>query len=361
MTFLPDETVGRLRDVAAQPILPAGRYTLARTLGRGGMGTVYAARDELLGRDVAIKVSNAPAPDSQLEARLRREAGVLARLEHPGIVPVHDAGQLDDGRLFNVMKLVRGSTLAEHAARLDSETRALPVFERVAETVAFAHAAGVVHRDLKPSNVMIGSFGEVLVLDWGVAKHTAGATSPAAQDFSPASSVGARDFSPASSVVARDFSPASGSLAGATADGTRIGTPGFMAPEQARGDAAGVGPPADVYGLGALLFWMLTHHTPPAGADDAAAGLRAAHPPVPKRLAAIIRKCLAPDPAARYPDAGSLAADLDRYRAGQAVSAHRETVFDRAERWFTTYRTAILLVAAYLLMRTVFALSQRWR
>jgi serine/threonine protein kinase len=342
VTFLPDETVGRLRDVAAQPVLPAGRYTLGRTLGRGGMGTVYAARDELLGRDVAIKVSNAPAPDSQLEARLRREADVLARLEHPGIVPVHDAGKLDDGRLFYVMKLVRGNTLAEHPARLDSQTRALPVFERVAETVAFAHAAGVVHRDLKPSNVMIGSFGEVLVLDWGAAKHTSGAAG-------------------ATSVVARDCSPASGSLAGATADGTRIGTPGFMAPEQARGDAAGVGPPADVYGLGALLFWMLTRHTAPAGADDVAAGLRAATPPVPKRLAAVIRKCLASDPAARYPDAGSLAADLGRYRSGQAVSAHRETVLDRAERWFATYRAAILLVGAYLVMRTLFALSQRWQ
>jgi serine/threonine protein kinase len=342
VTFLPDETVGRLRDVAAQPVLPAGRYTLGRTLGRGGMGTVYAARDELLGRDVAIKVSNAPAPDSQLEARLRREADVLARLEHPGIVPVHDAGKLDDGRLFYVMKLVRGNTLAEHPARLDSQTRALPVFERVAETVAFAHAAGVVHRDLKPSNVMIGSFGEVLVLDWGAAKHTSGAAG-------------------ATSVVARDCSPASGSLAGATADGTRIGTPGFMAPEQARGDAAGVGPPADVYGLGALLFWMLTRHTAPAGADDVAAGLRAATPPVPKRLAAVIRKCLASAPAARYPDAGSLAADLGRYRSGQAVSAHRETVLDRAERWFATYRAAILLVGAYLVMRTLFALSQRWQ
>jgi serine/threonine protein kinase len=357
VTFLPDETVGRLRDVAARPVLPAGRYTLGRTLGRGGMGTVYAARDELLDRDVAVKVSNAPAPDSQLEVRLRREAGVLARLEHPGIVPVHDAGQLDDGRLFYVMKLVRGNTLVEHAARLDSQARVLPVFERVTETVAFAHAAGVVHRDLKPSNVMIGSFGEVLVLDWGVAKHTAGPTSPVttpvARDFSPAS--------PATTPVARDFSPASGSPAGATTDGTRIGTPGFMAPEQARGDAAGVGPPADVYGLGALLFWMLTRHTAPAGADDVAAGLRAANPRVPKRLAAMIRKCLAPDPAARYPDAGSLAADLGRYRSGQAVSAHRETVLDRAERWFATYRAAILLVGAYLVMRTLFALSQRWR
>jgi serine/threonine protein kinase len=356
VTFLPDDAVDRLKDVAARPVLPAGRYTLGRTLGRGGMGTVYAARDELLDRDVAIKVSNAPLAGSALEARLQREARVLARLEHPGIVPVHDAGRLDDGRLFCVMKLVRGDTLIGHAARLDSEARILALFERVAETVAFAHAAGVVHRDLKPSNVMIGSFGEVLVLDWGVAKDASGAMGATgthvARDFSPASPAGAPRASGAPR--AADATGASG----ATAEGTLIGTPGFMAPEQARGEAA-VGPAADVYGLGALLFWLLTGEAPSGAADDVAAGLRAARFSVPKRLAAIVRRCLAPDPAARYPDAGSLVADLTSYRAGQAVSAHRETVVDRVERWFATYRAAVLLVAAYLVMRTIFAVSQR--
>ena len=156
------------------------------------MGAVYAARDTLLDRDVAIKVSNAVAAGTGLDQRLRDEALVLARLEHPGIVPIHDAGVLADGRLFYVMKLVRGETLATYLTRLTGEPRKLAIFERVVETVAFAHAAGIVHRDLKPENIMVGSFGEVLVLDWGLAKV----------------------------------------LGGPAATGLRAGTPGFMAPEQ---------------------------------------------------------------------------------------------------------------------------------
>ena len=170
MTWLSNDLVERLRDVATRPELASDRYVILRPIGRGGMGSVYAARDEQLGREVAIKVSNAAAPADDLDQRLRQEARVLARLEHPGIVPVHDAGLLDDGRWFYVMKLVRGETLADHAASLEHEAARLVVFERVAETVAFAHAAGIVHRDLKPSNVMVGQFGEVLVLDWGVAR-----------------------------------------------------------------------------------------------------------------------------------------------------------------------------------------------
>ena len=169
---------------------------MLRVIGRGGMGTVYVARDETLGREVAFKVSNAPASGSGLDERLRREARVLATLDHPGIAPVHDAGVLADGRLFYVMKLVRGVTLERHARGLETESLKLSVFERVADTVAFAHARGIVHRDLKPSNVMVGSFGEVLVLDWGVAKvlgephdapHPACGERDAAQPPSPAS------------------------------------------------------------------------------------------------------------------------------------------------------------------------------
>jgi eukaryotic-like serine/threonine-protein kinase len=170
VTWLSNDLVERLRDVATRPELATNRYAILRPIGRGGMGSVYAARDEQLGREVAIKVSNAAAPADDLDQRLRQEAKVLARLEHPGIVPVHDAGLLDDGRWFYVMKLVRGETLTDHAASLEHEAARLVVFERVAETVAFAHAAGIVHRDLKPSNVMVGQFGEVLVLDWGVAR-----------------------------------------------------------------------------------------------------------------------------------------------------------------------------------------------
>jgi hypothetical protein len=318
--FLSNDAVERLRDVATRPELPSDRYVILRPIGRGGMGSVYAARDAQLGREVAIKVSNAAAPAGDLDERLRQEARVLARLEHPGIVPVHDAGLLADGRWFYVMKLVRGETLAQYAASLGHEAARLAVFERVAETVAFAHASGIVHRDLKPSNVMVGEFGEVLVLDWGAAKVLARTDAGNAADTSSAPGrVG-------------------GDAAG-TAGGTRMGTSGFMAPEQARGDASSAGPPADVYALGAILSWM--------------------SPAPSKRLGAIIGKCLSPQPGDRYASAAELVDDLARYRQGSAVSAYRETTVERAGRWLVRYQTFVWLVLAYLVMRVVFAFLRR--
>jgi serine/threonine-protein kinase len=322
VTWLTNEAVERLRDVAVLPQLPADRYALLRPLGRGGMGTVHAARDARLGREVAIKVSNASTPDSDLEIRLSQESGVLARLEHPGIVPVHDAGTLGDGRAFYVMKLIRGETLTDHARHLPGEAAKLAVFERVVDTVAFAHANGVVHRDVKPSNVMVGRFGEVLVLDWGAAKL-----------------VGDADLSAA---------------------GLRLGTPGFMAPEQRSGDAAGTGPGADVFSLGALLFWLLTGHAPPADrrGSEVASALRALTPVPPRRLRAVVLKCLSADARDRYRDAGALSEELARYRAGLPVDAHRESWLERLARRADRHRALIILVLAYLVMRALFAF---WR
>jgi serine/threonine protein kinase len=336
VTWLSNDLVERLRDVATRPELATNRYVILRPIGRGGMGSVYAARDEQLGREVAIKVSNAAAPADDLDQRLRQEAKVLARLEHPGIVPVHDAGLLDDGRWFYVMKLVRGETLADHAALLEHEAARLVVFERVAETVAFAHAAGIVHRDLKPSNVMVGQFGEVLVLDWGVARVLArmdrgGGPAARAADRHPD---GARD---------------------GTSGGTRMGTAGFMPPEQAHGDSSNAGPPADVYALGALLFWMWTGGAAPADVNDVSRSLAAVSPAPSKRLAAMIRKCLSPAPADRYASAKELVDDLARYRQGAAVSAYRETTFERAGRWLIRYQTFVWLVLSYLVMRVALA------
>ena len=306
MIRLSDDAIGRLRDVAAWPELPPDRYSVRSLIGRGGMGAVYEAHDRRLDRAVALKVSNAAAAGGgplNLDDRLRQEARVLASLEHPGIVPVHDAGELADGRWFYVMKLVRGESLKDHVATLTGEAAMLGVFERIAETVAFAHAAGVIHRDLKPSNIMVGSFGEVLVLDWGVAA-VLGAHAPAD-------------------------------------DGVRVGTPGFMAPEQQTGDPALVTQASDVYSLGALLASML--------GDTAAT----------RRLRAVIQKCMAPLPSARYANAGDLVAELARYRAGLAITAYREPAWERFVRWFDRYRTFILLVTAYLVMRALFAWYQR--
>jgi serine/threonine protein kinase len=331
--FLSSSVISHLRDVATWPDLDHGRYTSIRPIGAGGMGRVFAARDEPLGRDVAIKISHAPVPGSDLDARLRQEAQVLAQLEHPGIVPVHSLGQLGDGRIFYVMKLVRGTTLADAPARPITESAVLAIFERVVDAVAFAHTRGVVHRDLKPSNIMIGSFGEVLVMDWGVAKILA---------------------HPALEGSDADAPPA----AGGTQPGTRMGTPGFMAPEQAEGNVAAIGPASDVFALGALLSWLLTGKAPPSDEVSAKTALREHRPRLPRRLRAIVTKCLAHSPADRYADAAGVAADLARYRAGEAVEAMPETVIDLAGRVASRHVTLIVLIAAYLVMR---ALIFTWR
>jgi serine/threonine protein kinase len=331
--FLSSTVIDHLRDVATWPDLDHGRYTSIRPIGAGGMGRVFAAREEPLGRDVAIKISHAPVSGSGLDARLRQEAQVLAQLEHPGIVPVHSLGQLSDGRIFYVMKLVRGHTLADAAVRPLAESAALAIFERVADAVAFAHTRGVVHRDLKPSNIMVGPFGEVLVMDWGVAKILARPALDGSEPDAPARSDG-------------------------TQPGTRMGTPEFMSPEQKEGDVAAVGPASDVYALGAVLFWLMTGQAPIQGTVSAAAAMREHRPRFARRLRAIVTKCLAHSPADRYADAAGVAADLARYRAGEAVEALPETIFDRATRLAARHSTIIVLIAAYLLMR---ALVAWWR
>jgi serine/threonine protein kinase len=180
--WLGDAAVAHLRDVAEWPDV-GERYEITRRLGRGGMGIVYAAHDRVLRREVAIKVLNEVGAEAAVE-RLLAEAQILARLEHPGIVPVHDAGALADGRVFYVMKLVRGDRLdAAIAARTLNER--LDIFLRICEAVAFAHAHGIVHRDLKPENVMLGPFGEALVMDWGVAKVAGAQTDGAASRITP--------------------------------------------------------------------------------------------------------------------------------------------------------------------------------
>ena len=168
MTWLSDDTLEHLRRVTEWPDFEGTRYRARALLGRGGMGAVYLAEDRELDREVAIKVLGTVTPDAA--ARLRQEALILGRLEHPGIVPIHDAGTLPDGRVYYVMKRVRGERLDAHVRAGRPIQDLLGVFERICDAVAFAHARGVIHRDLKPENVMVGEFGEVLVLDWGVAK-----------------------------------------------------------------------------------------------------------------------------------------------------------------------------------------------
>jgi serine/threonine protein kinase len=293
--WIGDGTLAHLRDVAEWPDV-GERYDVQSRLGRGGMGVVYAARDRTLDRDVAIKVLDAVA-DADAARRLQAEARILARLEHPGIVPIHDAGTLPDGRVFYVMKLVQGARLDQALSAPASLVERLDLFTRIGEAVSFAHAQGIVHRDLTPANIMLGRFGEVLVLDWG---------------------------------VARVLSAASGR------EGI-VGTPGYMPPEQESGRSETADVRADVFALGALLKAMV-----PA--------------PAPRPLAAIVQKAQAAAVSERYDTVEALVRDIARYRHGEPVEAYRENVFERGARVYQKYRVPILLVLAYMVVRVILLL-----
>jgi serine/threonine protein kinase len=312
---LPDATVDHLLRLAAEDA--GGRYQLLEEVGRGGMGVVYRAHDRDLQRDVALKVMRAGTNAPDFARRLRGEARVLASLEHPGIVPVHDVGLMEDGLGFYVMKLVRGQRLDEWAAGSPALSERLRAFERICETVAFAHAHGVVHRDLKPGNVMLGAFGEVLVMDWGVAKVLSESPSGAA----------------AAAAAVAD---------GDTAAGTVLGTPGYMAPEQAAADTRAIDARTDVYALGGLLHFLLAGQPPTAGSLPRG---------TPRPLAAIVQRCLAVARGERYPSVIDLAADIRAFQAQDPVSAYPEGLLQKAGRVASRYRVPIALVLAYMLMR----------
>ena len=342
MRWLPDRTIAHLRRVAEWPDLADTKYRLLDELGRGGMSTVYLAEDAVLGRRVALKVISTGAADAQTADRMLREARILARLEHPGIVPVHDAGALPDGRIFYAMKRVEGERLDVLAAKAPLADR-LRIFQRICEAVAFAHAHGVLHRDLKPENVMVGSFGEVLVMDWGVAKL-----------------LDAAERATRGRTEAR---------AAETSAGTVVGTLSYMAPEQAEARADAISPRTDVYALGGLLYFLLARRPPFEGtAAEARTRGEASAPPIPPRriepsiprpLEAVVARAMSADPAARYASAEDLAAEVARFLGGEPVQAYRERPWERAARIFARYRTPILLVAAYLLMRALLLLYTR--
>ena len=303
MMPLTDAAVARLRDAVDRPD-GGDRYAVHELIGRGGMGAVYRATDRQLGRDVALKVLTTELEQEEIARRMEREARVLAALEHPGIVAIHDAGILADGRPFYVMRLVRGRRLDEHV-RNESRGERLRRFLSVCDAVSFAHSRGVIHRDLKPANVMVGEFGEVLVVDWGVAK------------------VAADESLPANARLVSD---------GETGDGVAIGTPGFMAPEQHAGDAR-VDGRADVFALGAILR------------DLVGAGK------VPAPLNAVIARATAQSLEERYRTVDALAADVRAWLDGAAVSAYSESVWERLQRFYRRNTALILLLLAYLVMR----------
>jgi len=391
MKFLPDQVVARLQTQMQTPDLSGTRYRALRFLGHGGMGSVWLAEDSVLQRPVALKILAAENSPADLAARLIQEAIVLARLEHPGIVPVHDAGTLPDGRTFYCMKHVEGQTLDRYAASLPLRER-LRLFQRIAEPLAFAHSRGVIHRDLKPANTMIGPFGEVLIMDWGLARVMAsvsneasataqvpehvvsaiGLSLPAGQvsgdvmDATVASTAASQASgnvmdaiaapSATKQVSGHKFTRAvqgslkPGALApeNATAHGTVLGTPGYMAPEQERGEINLIDQRTDVFALGSILRDLLQEKAGPPHSERASRPLRA-----------ICSKAMAHEMSARYLSVQELAADVGKYLDGMPVSAYRENIFERAARLVDHNRVAVVLVLAYLLMRLLFILFSR--
>lgn len=308
---LPDDTLNRLREAIEEPDLSQTKYRLIAPLGQGGMGNVYVAEDTALNRKVALKVLRVQDSHGELVARLMREAQTAAQLEHPGIIPIHDLGALPDGRVFYVTKLVQGQRLDEFAARTDSLNERLRVFERICEAVDYAHSRNVLHRDLKPANIMVGEFGEVLVLDWGTARGT--------------------------------------SVDSALTAGH--GTVGYMSPEQMLGDE--LDERADVFALGATLYFIVTRSDP--GEGIAREHLRA----LPRPLAAIIRKALDKHRTGRYNSVRDLARDVIGYLDGEPVSAHQETPLDRLARMVSKHRFIVIILLTYMVIRLIFYLALR--
>jgi len=322
MSRLSDAAMERLRQAAEAPDLSATRYRLIERIGRGGMGVVFLAEDQTLGRRVALKVLDLPDESGDLAARLVREARILAQLEHPGIVPVHDAGALPDGRVFYAMKFVEGRSLSKHAETLESVTDRLRIFQKICDAVALAHSRGVLHRDLKPENVMIGPFGEVLVMDWGVAKVMREANSGAEAAPTAAASAAAEP---------------------GTRDGSVVGTSGYMSPEQARGESAGLDERTDVYSLGMILRFLL-------GGEARK---------MPAALAAACAKATSADRRDRYACVADLAADVARFLDGLPLEAYPDTVVRRAGRFLRRHQVVVWLVVAYLFTRIVLILFSR--
>ena len=317
---------GRTREA---PALPAqiGRYRVVGEIGRGGVGAIYRAHDVDLGRDVALKVLlDGHETNPELVRRFVEEAQIGGQLQHPGICPIHEMGLFGGDRPYFTMKLVKGRTLsALLAERRDpsiERQRFLGILEQIAQTLAYAHARGVIHRDLKPSNVMVGAFGEVQVMDWGLAKVLS--EGGAADDRR-----GTKTPDPTNVVkTLRSSSSGSESLAGSV-----MGTPAYMPPEQARGNVNDLDERLDVFGLGAILCEILTGKPPYVGdgpddvyrkakkahLEDAMARLDACG--AGAALVGLTKRCLASDAPDRPKDAGVVAAEISAYLASREERA----------------------------------------
>ena len=303
-------------DHPSLPRVDPRAYALGLEVARGGMGRILAARDLRVGRPVAIK--ELLGRSSALATRFEREARVTARLQHPGIVPIYEIGRWPDGTPFYSMRLVDGRTLRESidaAPTLAARLALLSGVIAATEAIAFAHAQRIIHRDLTPSNVLVGAYGETVVIDWGLAKDLAAGDEDGA-----------------------DPAPLRELAGGLTSAGAVMGTAAYMPPEQA--SAQPVDERADVYALGAILYHVLAGRPPYRGrrTDELIAQVKAAPPPplpavVPRDLVSIVTKAMARDPAQRYPSARELAEELKRFQTGRLVEAHEYTTTERMRRF----------------------------
>jgi tRNA A-37 threonylcarbamoyl transferase component Bud32 len=365
---------------AAGPLTQIGPYTLQGQVGKGGMGVVWRARDRHFRRSLAVKVlAEEHRANVDLRRRFLEEAQLMGQLQHPGIPPVHDLGELPDGRPYFAMKLIKGKTLAallnERASPDQDHPRLLAIFEHICQTLAYAHAQGIVHRDLKPANVMVGAFGEVQVMDWGLAKVVAGGGENAEDMADPSSTI----------CTVRTETPDA-----ATQAGQAMGTPAYMAPEQARGEVMHLDERCDVFGLGGILCDILTGKPPFAAnstreshrlsmkgeLSEAFARLEGCG--ADAELLALAKRCLAANSSDRPAHAGEVAKmvatyqDLVRVRLHEAEVAkgqaqvrieeeRKRLLVERQKRRVTLVLAgAVLLVLLAGIGATTLALLQAW-
>jgi len=343
------------------------RFLILRPHARGGLGAVFVALDNELHREVALKqILEKHVDDAVSRQRFVAEAEITGGLEHPGVVPVYGLGTDAEGRPYYAMRFIKGDSLKEAIARFyedealkaDPGRRSLELrkllrrFLDVCNAIDYAHSRGVIHRDLKPANIIVGKYGETLVVDWGLAKAV-GRADP---------SLGEQTLAPSSGGSSETFS------------GSALGTPAYMSPEQARGELNRLGPRSDVYSLGATLYCLLTGK-PPVEGDDIGAVLHAVQegqfrrpsqhdPALDKALEAVCLKAMATQPEDRYATPKALADDLDRWMADEPVTAWREPFSRRARRWARRNRTkvtaaAVALVAGVVGLSAVLAVQTR--